>query len=52
MTVGGQTKFACVDGPDFDAHQVDWDQLVARQRLFLEEEKMALERYQREREER
>jgi ferredoxin--NADP+ reductase len=30
VSVGGTTKFACVDGPEFDAHQVDWDLLSAR----------------------
>jgi ferredoxin--NADP+ reductase len=36
VVVNGQTKFACVDGPDFDAHQVDWDLLAARQRTYVE----------------
>lgn len=49
VTVGGETKFACVDGPDFDAHQVDWDQLVARQALFVPEEKLALARFEEQR---
>jgi len=40
------TKFACVDGPEFDAHQVDWDLLLARQRFYLEEEKQAVEQWQ------
>jgi NAD(P)H-flavin reductase len=40
VSVGGQTKFACVDGPDFDGHQVDWDLLLSRQRVYLEEEKV------------
>jgi len=39
VSVGGVTKFACVDGPDFDGHQVDWDIVAARQRTYLEEEK-------------
>ncbi len=43
--VAGETKFACVDGPDFDAHEVDWDELVARQRAYLDQEKLALEKY-------
>jgi ferredoxin--NADP+ reductase len=43
VEVGGVTKFACVDGPDFDAHQVDWDLLMARQRIYLDEEKRSLE---------
>ena len=39
VSVGGVTKFTCVDGPDFDGHQIDWDLLAARQRTYLEEEK-------------
>ena len=35
-------KFACVDGPDFDAHEVDFDELMKRQRLFVEHEQRAL----------
>lgn len=38
VTVGGKTKFTCVDGPDFDAHQVDWDELKARKAFYFEEE--------------
>ncbi len=45
VVVGGQTRFACVDGPEFDAHQVDFDTLMARQRTYIEEEKLALERF-------
>ncbi len=41
VAVGGVTKFACVDGPDFDGHQVDWDLLMARQRIFLNQEKLS-----------
>lgn len=43
VSVGGETKFACVDGPDFDGHEVDWDLLMKRQRAYLEEEKKSLE---------
>jgi ferredoxin--NADP+ reductase len=43
--VGGATKFACVDGPDFDGHQVDWDLLLARQRIYLDEEKRSFEQW-------
>ena len=43
LTDGAQ--FVCVDGPEFDAHQVDWDLLLARQRFYLEEEKQAVERW-------
>ena len=46
VSVGGVTKFACVDGPDFDGHQVDWDLLFARQRTYLDEEKWSLEQWQ------
>jgi len=46
VSVGGETKFACVDGPDFDGHQVDWDLLFARQRIYLDEEKCSFEQWQ------
>lgn len=49
VEVGGQTKFVCVDGPEFDGHQVDWDLLLARQRIYLPEEKLAKERFLAER---
>jgi len=39
VTVGGQTKFACVDGPEFDGHQVDYDELMRRLQAYCEEEK-------------
>ena len=38
VTVDGKIKFACVDGPDFDGLSVDFDELMARQRMFKEEE--------------
>jgi ferredoxin--NADP+ reductase len=47
VSVGGETKFACVDGPDFDGHQVDWDLLLARQRIYLDEEKRSFEQWQK-----
>jgi len=47
VSVGGETKFACVDGPDFDGHQVDWDLLFARQRIYLDEEKCSFEQWQK-----
>jgi len=47
-TIGGVTKFACVDGPDFDGHQVDWDLLLARQCIYLDEEKRSFEQWQRQ----
>jgi len=46
VSVGGDTRFACVDGPDFDGHQVDWDLLLARQKTYLDEEKRSLEQWQ------
>jgi NAD(P)H-flavin reductase len=45
VKVGGRVKFACVDGPDFDAHQVDFDDLTARLRRFAAEERDALDRW-------
>ena len=38
VTVGGETKFACVDGPDFDGHKIDWDSAMKRGRMFKEYE--------------
>ncbi|TET76470.1 MAG: sulfide/dihydroorotate dehydrogenase-like FAD/NAD-binding protein, partial [Dehalococcoidia bacterium] len=49
VSIGGVTKFTCVDGPDFDGHQVDWDELMARQRIYLDEEKRSLEWWQQSR---
>jgi len=46
VEVGGETRLACVDGPDFDAHQVDWDLLMSRQRAYLSQEKSSVERHQ------
>lgn len=45
VSVDGEVKFACVDGPDFDAHKVDWGQLLLRQRSFCTQEHQALEYY-------
>ena len=49
VSIGGVTKFTCVDGPDFDGHQVNWDELMARQRIYLDEEKRSLELWQQSR---
>ena len=46
VTVGGQTKFVCVDGPEFDAHQVDFDEMLSRLRSYKPEEAAAYEQYQ------
>lgn len=43
VAVGGENKFACVDGPEFDAHQVDFANLIARQKMYLSEEKESSE---------
>ena len=48
VTVGGEMRFACVDGPDFDGHAVNFDELLLRQRRFAREEREAMERYSRE----
>ena len=39
LTVGGEVKFACVDGPDFDAHLIDFDEVINRTKIYKEEEK-------------
>ena len=46
VSVGGATKFVCVDGPEFDGHQVDFKELVMRNRAYLREEKTAMERFE------
>jgi ferredoxin--NADP+ reductase len=43
VRVGGHIKFACTDGPDFDGHQVDWDLLMNRQKMYQNEEKESFE---------
>lgn len=45
VLVGSKTKFTCCDGPEFDAHQVDWNLLMQRQRTYLNEEKTAVENF-------
>ena len=46
VLVGGKSKFACVDGPEFDAHQVDFGVLMQRNRMYRDAEKESLERFQ------
>jgi len=41
----GQTRFTCADGPEFDGHLVDWDQLLSRQKIYSQQEKCSLDRY-------
>jgi ferredoxin--NADP+ reductase len=43
VKVGGEVKFTCVDGPEFDGHLVDWDEFLKRQKRFVEEERASLE---------
>jgi len=50
VAVGGESKFVCVDGPEFDAHKVDFDLMMKRQRTYLEQEALARERWQKEHE--
>ena len=45
VTVDGKTKFVCVDGPEFDAHGVDWDEMLSRMKSYKAEETAALEEY-------
>ena len=47
VEVGREAKFACVDGPEFDGHEVNFDLLMARQQFYVEEERCALDRYLR-----
>jgi ferredoxin--NADP+ reductase len=44
VTVSGKTRFACVHGPEFEAHDIDFDELLRRQKMFKDEEKRAMER--------
>jgi len=49
VSVGGKTRFACVDGPEFDAAEVDFDLLCARQLTYCDEERSSLDRFNSER---
>lgn len=46
ITVGGKTKFACIDGPDFDGHEVDFDEAMRRQLMYKSEEKKSVEAHE------
>lgn len=48
VTVGGKTKFTCADGPDFDAHLVDFDEFMKRLSIYKEEEKLSFELWKKE----
>lgn len=45
VNVNGQVKFTCVDGPEFDGHQIDWDLVLSRQKIYHEQEACSLNRY-------
>ena len=45
LTVGNKVKFACVDGPDFDGHKVDFPEIILRNRAFIAQEKKSYDRY-------
>lgn len=49
VIVNGETKFGCVDGPEFDGHQVDWENLLSRRKIYLKEEVYSLSFYECER---
>ena len=46
LTIGGKTKFVCIDGPEFDGHQVDWDEMFKRMGTFREVEQEDMRRYE------
>ena len=48
VSVGGKTRFCCVDGPEFDGHEVDFDELTKRQAAYLKEERRSYELFQKE----
>ena len=48
ITVGGKTRFVCVDGPEFDAHAVDWNEMLTRMKAFKAEETEAMEAYKQQ----
>ncbi len=47
VTVGGEVKFACIDGPEFDAYKIDWDELIHRSGFYSPMERIAMEEYMR-----
>ncbi|MEO0226362.1 MAG: sulfide/dihydroorotate dehydrogenase-like FAD/NAD-binding protein, partial [candidate division WOR-3 bacterium] len=46
VIIEGQTKFACVDGPEFDGHKVDWPNLLNRRHTYIEQERRSLSFYE------
>jgi ferredoxin--NADP+ reductase len=47
VVMDGGAKFVCVDGPEFDAHRVDWESMLSRMSFYREEEKLAADRWLR-----
>ncbi|MCK4836506.1 MAG: sulfide/dihydroorotate dehydrogenase-like FAD/NAD-binding protein, partial [Candidatus Aminicenantes bacterium] len=47
ISVGGKTRFVCVDGPEFDAHQVDFDEMLKRLNAYKKEEEISYTNYKR-----
>lgn len=47
VEVGNATRFACVDGPEFDGHQVNWELVLLRSRMFVDEERLAMQSFHR-----
>jgi len=45
VTVGDKTKFVCVDGPEFDGHKVNFDEMMKRQRMYEVQERRSMEAY-------
>lgn len=47
VLVGGKTRFACTDGPEFNGHEVDWDVLMTRQKMYVSDEKKSFEEWKK-----
>jgi hypothetical protein len=45
VSVGGRTRFVCVDGPEFDAHQIDYDEMIKRLNTYKKEESISYDGY-------
>jgi ferredoxin--NADP+ reductase len=45
VTIGGETKFVCVDGPEFDGHLVDFDEMMKRQSMYVDQERQAYDEF-------
>jgi ferredoxin--NADP+ reductase len=47
VTVGGKTRFACTEGPDFDGHEVDWEVLLNRQKIYMKDEERSFDEWKK-----